>query len=247
MTPAPTTPSGESEDASGSYRWLRDALQLRSGPLLVSLLILLATGSWLSERFESLAIFELLLTLVMLSSILEQSTRRRQVLIGVLLAVPTFTCLWLRKLVSAPGLSEVALGLLILFLIYTAAVTLLHIFRTKSITRDTLSEALSVYLLMGMIWATIYGLIYLDSPAAFHLPEGLRPQAVSGILGQVPMDVLLYYSFVTLTTLGYGDVTPLANSARSMAMLEAVLGQFYLAVLIARLIGLNIADARSDK
>jgi ion channel len=243
MRPAATAPGGEAEHPPDLLSWLRDVYEEPSVPLLVSLLILLATGSWLTERFESMAIFELLLTLVMLGSIRQQSTRRRQAVVGVLLAVPTIICLWLRKLVPAYGLSEVGLSLLTLFLIYTASTILLHIFRTRSITRDTLSEALSVYLLMGITWACIYGLIYLQVPNAFHLPEAMPTRLATGITGQVPMDVLLYFSFVTLTTLGYGDVTPLASSARAMATLEVVLGQFYLAVLIARLIGLNIASA----
>ena len=58
------------------------------------------------------------------------------------------------------------------------------------------------------------------------------------------MGILIYYSFVTLTTVGYGDVLPIAASARSMAVMEAVLGHFYLTVLIARLVGLSIANSR---
>src|SRR3954447_2318087 len=131
MNPAPTAPGEEAARAPSTLAWLRDAYEERSVPLLVSLLVLLATGSWLTERFESLAIFELLLTLVTLGSIRQQSTTRRQAAVGVGLAVPTMICLWVRKLVPAPGLSEVALGLLTLFLVYTAATILLHIFRTK--------------------------------------------------------------------------------------------------------------------
>jgi hypothetical protein len=246
MRLAPTAPGGESEPSPDLFRWLRRADQERSVPLLVSLLILLATGAWLTERFAGLAIFELLLTLVMLSSIRQLSARRRQALVGVLLAVPTITCLWLRKLVPAPGLSELALGLLILFLLYTAATILLHIFRSKHITIDTLSEALSVYLLMGIAWGYIYGLIYLQAPGAFHLPEQARPTLETGITGDVPLDILIYFSFVTLATLGYGDVSPIASSARAMVMLEAVFGQFYVAVLVARLVGLNISDSRRE-
>ncbi len=210
--------------------------------MLVSLLVLLAIGSWLNERFERLAVFELLLTLVMLSSIRRLSARPRQALIGVLLALPTIACLWLRKLIPVVGLTEVALGLLLLFLLYTAVTVLLHIFRAKRITLDIISEAFSVYLLMGFAWGSIYALIYLQEPGAFHLPEGTGPTVGPGITWDVPLDVLIYYSFVTLTTVGYGDVSPIATSARSMAVLEVVLGQFYLAVLIARLVGLHTSD-----
>src|SRR5262245_30498052 len=131
MTPAPMAPGDEAEHPPDILSWLRDVVEVRSVPLLVSLLILLATGALLTERFESLAIFELLLTLVTLGSIRQQSTRRRQAVVGLVLAVPTIICLWVRKLVPAYGLSEVALTLLTLLLIYTAATILLHIFRTK--------------------------------------------------------------------------------------------------------------------
>jgi hypothetical protein len=213
--------------------------------LLVSLLVLLAIGPWLNQRFERLAVFELLLTLVMLSSIRRLSARPRQALIGVLLALPTITCLWLRKLIPDVGLSEAALALLLLFLLYTAVTVLLHILRAKRITMDVVSEAFSVYLLMGFAWGSIYSLIYLQIPGAFHLPEGAEPIVGPGITWDVPLDVLIYYSFVTLTTVGYGDVLPIATLARTMAVLEVVLGQFYLAVLIARLVGLNTAHAQS--
>ena len=65
-----------------------------------------------------------------------------------------------------------------------------------------------------------------------------------GIARDVPVNILTYFSFMTLTTVGYGDVVPTSGSARAAVVLEAVLGHFYLAVLVARLVGLHIADTR---
>ena len=150
----------------------------------------------------------------------------------------------LRQLVPGVHLSQVALVLLTLFLLYTTVTVLLRVFAEETVTIDTLSAALCVYLLMGYIWGSLYGLIYLRAPGAFHLPMGWAPAKEHGIATDVPMNLMTYFSFTTLTTLGYGDVLPISGSARAAVVLEAVLGHFYLAVLVARLVGLHIADTR---
>jgi voltage-gated potassium channel len=170
--------------------------------------------------------------------------QRGQALIAGLLALPTLAALWLRQLVPAVGLSQVALGLLTLFLLYTAVTVLRHVFSEATVTMDTLSAALCVYLLMGYLWGSLYGLIYLLAPGAFHLPMGWTPAEEQGLARDVPVNLLTYFSFMTLTTVGYGDVLPASGSARAAVIVEAVLGHFYLAVLVARLVGLHIADAR---
>ncbi|HEX6655844.1 MAG TPA: potassium channel family protein [Candidatus Limnocylindria bacterium] len=220
---------------------LAGALRGRSVALLVSLLTLLAVGPWLNERLVGLAIWELLFTLVMLSGIARLSVRRGQAVVAALLALPAMACLWLRQIVPAVGLTQAGLGLLILFLLYTAATVLLAVFREETVTMDTLSGAFCVYLLMGLAWGSLDSLLYLQAPGSFRMPEGWTPMHQSGIVVDVPFNIMVYYSFTTLTTVGYGDVLPLAAASRTAAILEAVLGHFYLAVLVARLVGLHIA------
>ena len=87
------------------------------------------------------------------------------------------------------------------------------------------------------MWGSLYGVIYLLAPGAFHLPVGWMAAAEQGIARDVPVNLLTYFSFMTLTTVGYGDVLPNSGSARAAVTLEAVLGHFYLAVLVARLVG----------
>jgi voltage-gated potassium channel len=226
---------------------LRGRLQGRSGYLLVSLLVLLAIGPWLNERLVGLAVWELLFTLVMLSSIRSLSINRGQAWFAVLLALPTMACLWLRQFIPAVGLSQVGLGLLTLFLLYTAATVLLYIFREDTVTLDTLSGAFCVYLLMGFAWGSLYSVMNLQAPGAFRLPAGWTPTHAAGITVDVPLNLLIYFSFVTLTTVGYGDILPITDASRSVAILEAVLGHFYLAVLVARLVGLHIAHTQSSR
>jgi hypothetical protein len=228
-------------DVSGGLRGL---VHGRSVYLLVSLLVLVAIGPWLTEYLVGRGLWELLFTLVALSSFHMLGMKRGQALMAGLLALPTLASLWLRQLIPAVGLSQVALTLLTLFLLYTTATVLLHVFSAKTVTTDTLSAALCVYLLMGHMWGSLYGVIYLLAPGAFHLPVGWMTAAEQGIARDVPVNLLTYFSFMTLTTVGYGDVLPTSGSARAAVTLEAVLGHFYLAVLVARLVGLHIADMR---
>jgi hypothetical protein len=113
---------------------------------------------------------------------------------------------------------------------------LLQIFRNKGpVTSVSIQAAIAVYLLFGTAWANAYLIAMQQNPhsfqSAFPLPSSSPEE-------------WLYYSFVTLTTLGYGEITPLSQVARSLAVGEALTGQLYLAVLIARLIGKEISSGR---
>ena len=226
------------------YGRLQGLGQGRSVCLLVSLLVLVSIGPLLTERLVGRGLWELLFTLVTLSSIPLLGIKRGQALISGLLALPTLATLWLRQLIPSVGLSRVALALLTVFLLYTAVTVLLRVFGEETVTMDTLSAALCVYLLMGYTWGSLYGLMYTFAPGAFHLPVEWPPAAEQGIARDVPLNLLTYFSFMTLTTVGYGDVLPISGSVRAAVIVEAVLGHFYLAVLVARLVGLHIADTR---
>ena len=225
---------------------LRRFVDGRSMYLLVSLLALVAIGPWLTENVAGRGLWELLFTLVTLSSIHMVRVKRGEAVISGLLALPTLVSLWLRQVVPALGLSQVALVLMTLFLLYTTVTVLLRVFTEERVTMDTLSGALCVYLLMGYLWGSLYGLIYLLAPGSFHLPMWWMPGKEQGIATDVPMNLMTYFSFTTLTTLGYGDVLPISAVARAAVILEAVLGHFYLAVLVARLIGSHVADTRGQ-
>ena len=122
-------------------------------------------------------------------------------------------------------------GLLALLLLL--AVVLFHTLRDGPITFHRIQGGIAAYLLLGVAWAHAYALVALLRPGAFSgaVSAGDGPRA------------FLYFSFVTLTTVGYGDVLPVHPAARSLAMLEAVTGPLYLAILLARLVSLAVAPA----
>jgi hypothetical protein len=108
-----------------------------------------------------------------------------------------------------------------------------RVLRAGPVDRARIAGAIAVYLLIGMLFADAFALAYLLAPDAFRFADDSLAAAPSS-------SRFVYFSFVTLTTVGYGDVTAVGAVARSLAMLEALVGQLFPAILIARLVGLSI-------
>jgi voltage-gated potassium channel Kch len=119
----------------------------------------------------------------------------------------------------------------IAFYLFTAASILVFVLKQHEITADTVYGALSVYLLIGITWSFAYTMIEHLAPGSFYIDPSLD---TDGILERADF---YYYSFVTLTTLGYGDILPITAQSRSLAALEAVCGVLYTATLVASLVG----------
>lgn len=113
----------------------------------------------------------------------------------------------------------------------------------KRVTADKIYGAICGYLLIGIIWAFIYTTIENAAPASFSFTHGVHADYYHSFSHRFYFGQFIYYSFVTLTTTGYGDISPTSNLARVFSALEAVVGQLYVAVLIARLVGLHITHS----
>ena len=124
------------------------------------------------------------------------------------------------------------------FLLVTITFTLKQVAFGTEITLNRLVGAVCVYLLLGTIWAVAYSLVDVVSPGSF---TGFSPQDGRGWDSE-----WLYFSFVTMTTLGYGDILPVSATARVLAYLQAIFGQFYLAILVAGLVSAYIAKRRRE-
>jgi hypothetical protein len=119
----------------------------------------------------------------------------------------------------------------------SAVIVVRHVFGSATVDRNLLFGAMCVYLLMGLIWAILYGLITQFWPGSFNGMENPG--------GTVTMDNLLYYSFVTLAGLGYGDITPVVPLARTLAYMEVIAGQLYIAIMLAGLVGIFLNERNS--
>jgi len=125
----------------------------------------------------------------------------------------------------------------LLFYLFTTMLAFEAMFTGEQIDLNMIMGSVCVYILVGITWSTLY-----------FFESAIHPGAFKGIameLGKQRFSDLLYYSYVTLSTLGYGDITPVTPIARTLAYLEALFGQFYIAILVASFVGMHITTRRS--
>jgi hypothetical protein len=181
------------------------------------------------------------------TAVVAVAERRSEVITALSLALPAMILQWFTLAFDREGLFAASYVFGLVFLAYTVALILRYIFAVEKVTFQVICAALCVYLLLGLMWSQVYSLIDVVEPGSFafsHVGEGKR-QAMH--FGTENTMYPVYYSFVTLTTLGYGDIVPLTPAARMFAVVEAIVGQLYLAVLVARLVGLHITTRASGK
>jgi hypothetical protein len=202
--------------------------------MLVSMVVaIFVAGPLAASSLTGQVLFDGCFAVLLVSGIVAFS-RRRVIVAGV--AAATVITLYLRW--SEGG--EVTVGNDVLSLVTVVALTALvleHVFRSGPITADRIRGAVLAYLLIGLVWTFAYQLTHKLSPGSFRFPDDGKAQDFMHGLG--------YFSFVTLTTLGYGDITPVHPFARSLAVAEALIGQLYPAILIGRLVSLQISS-RTD-
>jgi hypothetical protein len=217
-----------------------------------------ASHFWSQERGPYALLFLLLLTLFVLAPLLSARIIAPLVLkIAFLLimisgAFIVTTRTSFRLLIIVVGLSSVALNLFGVFSEKTsqtldalASVGTLTAFAMLMgrnflsggrVPAHRIAAAVTIYLLLGLIWARLYELLESVRPGSFRFPAGEDLDA----------SALTYFSFVTLATLGYGDITPISLVARDLAVLEAVMGQLYLVILISWLVSHGVAKSRQE-
>src|SRR5262249_13053093 len=150
----------------------------------------------------------------------------------LLVALTTIALRWAALLVAGDVLLVAGAGAMILAFALMLVLLLAAVYRAGPITRYRLYGAIAAYGLLGLLWAYLYLLLELVAPGALYFPD---PAGVGLDLPRIQADVV-YFSFATLTTLGYGDIVPVHAFARSMAVLEALTGQLFIATLIAHLV-----------
>ena len=227
-----------------SWHKVRRWIWRRRFQLLLTSTVAFYVGLPLLDQITALAfVRDILYQALLLSVVYALAGSRRllwvMILLGASLLVmvylapqPSDTVLWLRFIAASAffGTACWSLGKFVLV--------------DGPVTSERISAAVSLYVLIGVLWAVAYAFLYTLDESSFSI-SAAHTGDIQGL--EVSMrgpgfPLFLYYSFVTLTTLGYGDMTPASRPAMALSTAEALFGQIYLAVLIARLVGLYIAE-----
>ena len=131
-----------------------------------------------------------------------------------------------------------ALLAMFVFLLLATFNTLRQLAVGNNISPNRIVGAICVYLLLGVMWSIAYTVLEFSQPGSF--------KGLTELVSPVWNPDWIYFSFVTITTLGYGDITPLTQTARSLSFLEAIVGQFYIAVLVAGLVSAYISTRQNS-
>ncbi|MHC4844234.1 MAG: potassium channel family protein [Planctomycetota bacterium] len=206
--------------------------------VLVAILSFLILSPLLENFFRVSLFLDLFLTVIFISAIYSVSQKRYYFLIGTLLILPLLLATWTKQLVVSPALALIGTCSGILFFAFMVITIVSFVFKQNRVTLNVINASVVVYLLMAMMWAMLFILLEKVQPGSFSM---IASQ------GEGSTFHFFYYSFVTITTLGYGDITPTTEIARSLALLEAVIGQIYLVVLVARLVGIHIAQSMAER
>ena len=219
-------------------RILQNTYQRKFLSLLITILLYLGFIPIIDRFVGFKFMLDILFSAILLSAIFAVSEKKRQTVIALALGIPMLVMIWVDKFIVTDRLLIGSQLLGAVFFGYTIIRLLTFVFTESRVTRNVIYAAVIVYLLMGLFWADLYFLLN-------HLQPGTLD--ISGVETGNPNLVVVYFSYVTLTTLGYGDISPLTDIGYSLAILEAIIGQLYLTVLIARLVGLHIAHSGNSR
>ncbi len=199
--------------------------------LLVAILALIIGGPFLDAIFHYRIIPDMLLTIIFVAAIFAISKKRKHIFISLGLAIPMFAGIWAYHWSKSLHILMVGEIFGALFVGFTISCLIKFIINEKEVSKEVIYAAIIIYLLAAIMWAFGYLTLEFLYPGSFSYPED-------------PAEVFynfLYFSYVTITTLGYGDILPLTPKASSLAILEAVSGQIYLVVIVSWLVGMHVS------
>jgi hypothetical protein len=214
----------------GRFRFLLWSLMMLIGlrPLL---------DEWIDGRIWADMFTDIFFAFALLSGLHAVSGQPRQFRFALFLAAAIILLGSLHYTLHIKALDRLQLGLNAAFLMQMLFMIWMHIKKETEVTIELIMAAASAYILLGLLWAYAYFLLEIFHPNSFKGSENLGDDIWN----------FYYFSFVTLTTMGYGDILAITKSARALAILEAITGQLYLAIMISRLVGLHASQAGIGK
>ena len=177
-------------------------------------------------------------SLILISGVFAVASETHFRIMIILLAMTTFVIQWLHLVDGSVYFQIANVISSIVFLSTLTFVVILHIFKGGQVSFHRIQGAIAVYILVGLIWANAYHIIYLFYQNAFIFPDFQKA-------GEPFYNRFMYFSYVTLTTLGYGDIIPINAAAKSLVMVEGLTGQLFPAIMITRLVSLEIESRKN--
>ena len=215
-------------------------LRYRHVYLLGSLILMVLVRPFLDERLLGGAL-DVFFVVTLIACVLTCAVNRRQAVIGIGLAIVVLIARWWPHFTGGAEWLSAYPGVALIFFVYVTVLMLREVFLgTRRVTTDTICGAVSVYLLMGLIWTFAYVMLENAEPGSFSFAGaelGLNAKRLEDFMG---------FSFVTLTTLGYGNIVPVTQRADALATTEAIMGQMYLTVLVARLVAMHVTASGAN-
>jgi hypothetical protein len=200
--------------------------------LMVVILSTIVLTPFLDEFLETRILMDIFLTAIFFGIIFAIRSKRTHVIVASILVLPLIISTWSIYFVESSQMSLLTRIFGVLFFGYAVFIIIKRVARSTDVTRETIFAAVVAYLLIALMWAFAYMILELMVPGSFSHPgESIRAETMR----------FEYFSFVTITTLGYGDIAPLTNRASALALLEALIGQIYLVVLVAWLVGMHVS------
>jgi Ion channel len=215
--------------------------------LLLTLVLTILVQPLARGFLAGLIVYDVLRTLVVLIVFFIVFKRRRDRLVSMVIVLPVLGGGWAPHIMPErfeTALEVIQYSSLVVFLGFAVAMILRSLLERKVVQADDVIGAICGYLLAGIVWGNLYLLVEIFLPGSFSVHQDIVEQLASRYARQ---SLFADYSFVTLTSLGSGDIVPSSSPAISLTWLEAMFGQFYIAVIVAQLVGLRLAHALQQR
>ena len=209
-----------------------DIKNIRFSVLLLLTILLILVGPFLRNFVSTRLLLDIITTAILLAVIWATGDRKHQAITSMALALPFLVLTWLNYTVHHNYFLFSGHLIGILFFGFVVYSILRFVFEARRVTREIIFAAIVSYLFLAVIWSYAYSALEFIYPGSFTIPDEAFQDGKFHFF---------YFSFVTITTLGYGDITPLTPKASSLAIIEALVGQIYLVVLVAWLVGMYVS------
>jgi hypothetical protein len=191
-------------------------------------------------RISTSILLNLVFSLIMLLGVYSLGHNRKVFWVGLLIMLPALIFRWMSYFIDsqvAYGIAEISASV---FLFFTFLMIIVHILQEKNISLDTIYGGIVAYLFIALCFSSLYNGIFIFNNNAFLFNGAL--ETIGKSIDAQTFGDFTYYSLITLSTVGYGEITPFSTYARFASALQGILGQLYLTIFLARLVGMHIAQ-----